>query len=421
MRVVDAGPSTSQLRVLVLSRNYPNPGLPLLGLWAQRLVHSATGFCQTKVVAPVPYVPPLVARFAPYFSRYKDVPRQRWDGDIEVFHPRLAIGPGQSLYAFEALSYAQAVLPTIQRMRRDFPFDVIHAHFTYPDGVAAVLLGRLYGIPVIITEHTLWLPWMRHKRLVRHQAAWAARNCSAHIAVSEAVRDHIGQITGDPDKVKVIPNVVDGAVFTRAQNQQRTPGQILFVGIVRASKGLDLLLHALHELRRARPEVRLKVVGEPFYRAYRQEADRLAQLTDQLGLADCVELVGGKSPADTAQLMAQSEVVVLPSRRESFGAVLIEALACGTPVVATRCGGPEDIVTPAVGRLVPPEDPHALASALAEVLDNQQAYASDALRRYALAHFGAPVVAQQLGNEYATLVGPAVRLNLHARLAAVSS
>ena len=165
MRVVDAGPSTSQLRVLVLSRNYPNPGLPLLGLWAQRLVHSATGFCQTKVVAPVPYVPPLVARFAPYFSRYKDVPRQRWDGDIEVFHPRLAIGPGQSLYAFEALSYAQAVLPTIQRMRRDFPFDVIHAHFTYPDGVAAVLLGRLYGIPVIITEHTLWLPWMRHKAL----------------------------------------------------------------------------------------------------------------------------------------------------------------------------------------------------------------------------------------------------------------
>jgi hypothetical protein len=97
------------------------------------------------------------------------------------------------------------VLPTVHRLRRDFPFDVIHAHVTYPDGVVAVLLGYLYGIPVIITEQATWLPWMHQQRLVRRQALWAARGCNAHIAVSQAVRDHISKITGDPEKVRVIP------------------------------------------------------------------------------------------------------------------------------------------------------------------------------------------------------------------------
>ncbi|HEX8969371.1 MAG TPA: glycosyltransferase, partial [Chloroflexota bacterium] len=261
----------------------------------------------------------------------------------------------------------------------------------------------------------------REQRLVRQQAVWAARACSAHIAVSHAVRDHIVQVTGDLGKVRVIPNVVDGVEFAPPAERRRVSDQVLFVGILRNSKGFDVLLRALPELRRERPSVRIKVVGDPFYRAYQQEADRLRQLATELGVSDCLEIVGGKSPAETARLMAESQVVVLPSRRESFGTVLIEALACGTPVVATRCGGPEDIVTPDVGRLVPSEDPQALAAALISVLDAPGQYPADDLRAYALTHFGAPVIAQRLANEYATLVGPAVRMNVQARLAATSS
>jgi glycosyltransferase involved in cell wall biosynthesis len=358
----------------------------------------------------------MLARFAPYYSRYSDAPADRWDGDVQVFHPRLLTGPGQTMYALEAASYARAVLPAVHRMQRQFSFDVIHAHFTYPDGVVASLLGSLYGVPVVITEHSLWLPWMRDHSLVRRQAVWAARRCSSHIAVSRAVRDHIGEVVGDASKVTVIPNLVDGCVFKPAADQRRVSGQILFVGIVRQAKGLDVLFQALRELRRVQPTIRLKVVGDPFYRSYRQEADRLGDLAKELGVADCVELVGKKSPAETAQLMAESQVVVLPSRRESFGTVLIEALACGTPVVATRSGGPEDVVTPSVGKLVPPDDSAALARALADVLGEPNAYSSDALRRYALDRFGEPVVAQQIGNLYASLLGPAGRLELHERL-----
>ncbi|MGI9146820.1 MAG: glycosyltransferase [Chloroflexota bacterium] len=218
------------LRVLVLSSSYPSGVLPQVELWARRLVQSVTGFAEAKVVAPVPYVPALLDRSSRNNAQYKDVPRHRWDGKVEVFHPRLLTGPGQSLYGLEAASYACTVLPTVHRLRREFPFDVIHAHSSYPDGVAWVLLGHLYGIPVIITEHHPWLPRMRQLRLVRQQAVWAARECNAHIATSQAVRDHIGQFTGDPEKVSVIPNVIDPAVLAPTLHQRRNPDQNLWLG-----------------------------------------------------------------------------------------------------------------------------------------------------------------------------------------------
>jgi glycosyltransferase involved in cell wall biosynthesis len=102
--------------------------------------------------------------------------------------------------------------------------------------------------------------------------------------------------------------------------------------------------------------------------------------------------------------MRQSAVLVLPSRRETFGSVLVEALACGTPVVASRCGGPEDIVTPEVGRLVEPEDEHALAAAIEQVLDDAAAYEPVRLREYALEHFAWPRIAGRIAELYGEIL-----------------
>ncbi len=395
----------SSPNVLVLARNYPNNVMPQLGLWTQRLVESGTWTATMKVVAPVPFAPPLphVGRLA-YYRRYRDVHRHHWDGVAEIFHPRLLLGPGYTLHNQEALVYALAVAGTVHRLRRSFSFDLIHAHFTYADGVAACLLGRRYGVPVVITEHASWLPWMERYPLVRRQATWAARACDAHIAVSESVRQGIGEITGDSEKIRVIPNVVDGRIFRPRPAEQRKPGQMLFVGAVRYSKGVDLLLEALREVRGQYRAARLILAGEPLFLSYQREAERLRQLAHELGVADSVAIVGGKTPAEVATLMAESSVVVLPSRNETFGTVLIEAMACGTPVVATRCGGPEEIVAPDVGMLVPPEDPPALAAALVEVLKHPSRFASAPLRDYALSRYGMPRVARQLADTYAAVL-----------------
>jgi glycosyltransferase involved in cell wall biosynthesis len=212
------------------------------------------------------------------------------------------------------------------------------------------------------------------------------------------------EVTGDASKVRVVPNVVDERVFRGAAEGSRVADQILFVGIVRRSKGVDILLEAMHLLRRDRPRARLLLVGDPFYRAYQAEQERLLALAASLGVGDLVQVVGGQTPATVARLMSESSVVVLPSRRESFGTVLIEAMACGTPVVSTRCGGPEETVNPTVGRLVPTEDPRALASALDEVLSGPDLFPPQALRRYALRHFGTDIVSKQLAGIFASVM-----------------
>ena len=113
------------------------------------------------------------------------------------------------------------------------------------------------------------------------------------------------------------------------------------------------------------------------------------------GARNYAEFIGERPPDEVARLMRRSAVVVLPSRAESFGAVLVEALACGTPVIATRCGGPEDIVTERVGLLIDKERPDVLAAAIERVLDRRSDYDPAELRAHALDNFSWDRVAQQ--------------------------
>jgi glycosyltransferase involved in cell wall biosynthesis len=181
---------------------------------------------------------------------------------------------------------------------------------------------------------------------------------------------------------------------------RRRKGQVLFVGVIREVKGVDVLLRAMRLLGDRRPDAHLVLVGEPYYAKYREEQDRLRTLTIDLGLESKVHFAGAKPLDELVRTIQESEVLVLPSRAESLGMVLVEALSCGTPVVATRCGGPEDIVTEEVGTLVPPEDPRALADAILGVLERHDAYDPAGLRAHALGTFDIAVVAEKVGALY---------------------
>jgi teichuronic acid biosynthesis glycosyltransferase TuaC len=145
---------------------------------------------------------------------------------------------------------------------------------------------------------------------------------------------------------------------------------------------------------------RLLLVGGAHYRDTRIQAERLRKLADELRLGERVSFLGVRPPQEVAALMHESAVVVLPSRAESFGSVLIEALACGTPVVATSCGGPEDIVNPSVGRLIPYGDPELLAGALTAVLADGERYDPAELSAYALERFGTRTIAERYHRLY---------------------
>ena len=152
-------------------------------------------------------------------------------------------------------------------------------------------------------------------------------------------------------------------------------------------------------------ERRLVLVGEGYYQTYQAEQGRLKAMAVELGLSERVRFAG-KLPLDAlVRTMQESAVLVLPSRAESLGMVLVESLACGTPVVATRCGGPEDIVDDRVGMLVPPDDPAALAAGIEQVLDRRDRYDRGALRAHALERFGLESVTARYAELYGEVLG----------------
>ena len=388
------------MRVLVLSRNYPNSVTQLLGLWAKGPVVHSRRYCEPKVMAPVPYCPPLPGLPNSY-RKFRAVEHQAVDEGVEVFHPRFLSGPGYSTYRYEPGLYYAAVAGPVRRLWRTFKFDLIHAYFSYPDGVVANRLGRRYGVPVIITDHIPWESWGDRYSDVRRRATAAVQGCFHHISVSKSVKETIRKIVGPGVNLTVIPNSVDGSVFNYTAGEAERPrNKILFAGAVRPIKGADVLLSAVRIMKDRGRSIDVDFVGEAFYESYRREEVRLRQMARDLGIADNVHFLGKKMPLDLARLMENSSVLVLPSRAESFGLVLAEALACGTPVVSTFCGGPEDIVNPQVGVLVTPGDAEALAGGIEKVLDHSEMYLRSALRSYALENFGLDSVGSRLEEIY---------------------
>jgi teichuronic acid biosynthesis glycosyltransferase TuaC len=390
-------------RVLVLSFNYPSTGFPIRGVWVERLTRLAASFARPVVVSPVPWA--VLVALSMQWGRLARVPRNRRDGQVEIHHPRIVLLPARALHAAEARLGYPAIRRYVDRLQRDEPFDLIHAHFIYPEGVIASRLGLRYGIPVVTTEHANWLPWLDDHRRVRRQVLAALKEIRLVIAVSPSSAETIRAIAQDRTEIRVSPNAVDDSVFRPLRNGQAVdPHRMLFVGAVRRVKGLDILIEALPRVLAKKPDAYLEVVGEPFFRSYRRDEAAVRSHVNELGLGPHVCFLGQLDQQGVARKMATSAVLAAPSRRESFGSVLIEALACGTPVVATRCGGPEDIISGSLGRLVPTEDPEALADALIDVMERRSSFNAESLHAHVKKRYGNEASRRRLQKLYSDVL-----------------
>jgi glycosyltransferase involved in cell wall biosynthesis len=390
---------SSAPKVLVLSRNYPNSVTPILGLWVKGLVSHLAPLCEIKVVAPTPYCPPLPGLKG--FTRFRAIERTLHVDGVEVLHPRFLTGPGYTTYNIESSLYYWSIRRYVDQLRKRFPFDLIHANFGYPDGVVAAKLAERYKVPFVITEHASWTPWMDDYPKVQRQAVWAADRSALHIAVSRFARRTIANYTGESNKLRIVPNGVDINTFTPRSNGDRfDQNQILYVGFMRHVKGVDVLLRAMQRLVKQNPELKLVLVGGGIYRHSQAQESDLQEMARELGIEKNVSFVGIKTPAEVASYMRESAVLVLPSRKETFGAVLVEALACGTPVVATTCGGTVDIVDDSVGRLVPKENAEELADAILDIVSQRHRFDAKKLRDHAVTNFGWEQIARRTMDLY---------------------
>ena len=275
---------------------------------------------------------------------------------------------------------------------------VIHGHAATPGGTAAARLGKKYAIPVVITEHMAPFPWPKHRDAAGqpialiHEAYAGARAC---VAVSASLARSLRGFNLAED-VRVIPNLVDECRFTIAPKQPG-PGvfSLLSVGWPSERKGTDILLRALATLD---GNLTLAVVGDT------PERPLYEQLANKLGIADRVRWLGNVHPAHMPELYQACSAFVLPSRAETFGVSYVEALMCGKAVIATACGGPEEIVTAQNGLLVPVDDIQGLADAVQHLRGNLSDYQPLPIREDAVWRFGTQAVITKLEALYREII-----------------
>jgi teichuronic acid biosynthesis glycosyltransferase TuaC len=358
-----ASGASRRLRVVVFSRVFPRPGQPVHGTFVLERIRCLAQIADVQVISPIPWFERL--------NRAAPVPETR--PILAVRFPRFWYLP-KTMWALRGVFLFLSTLGEFARVRRSFDFDLIDAHFAYPDGFAAVLLGWWFRRPVCVTLRGTIIPISR-KPVGRWLCDWTIRRAAQIIAVSANLTERARQGGVPAQRVATIANgvdtdrfqLIDAAVARRRLGLPETGRLIVSVGHISPRKGFQRVIRALPQLAERQPDLRFAIIG-----GKGTEEDNSAELhalVERLHLSERVIFAGEKSPDEVASWIAASEVFVLASDFEGCPNVILEALACGRPVVATKVGDIERMVPSFAGVLFEnPEDDAALAECLTAAL-----------------------------------------------------
>lgn len=369
------------MRVLTFSSLYPNAAQPGHGLFVEQRLRQLCAYASdvdARVVAPVPWFPLKHDVFGQY-ARYAQVPIAEHRYGLPIVHPRYLVLPKVGMRLTPWTLY-RAALNSVRRWQaQGFDFDLIDAHYFYPDGVAAMYLAQALGKPFVVTGRGTDLNVIAQMPGPRKKLQAVVDRAAHLITVSSALRDRLLDLGARPDKCSVLRNGVDASLFCPTDNRDELRQQlhmqgptILCVGNLVALKGHHLVIEALQQL----PQHSLVIVGDgPEEPALREQA-RL------LGVDDRVRFAGRIAQSELPAYYAAADVLVLASSREGWANVLLESMACGTPVVATPVGGnPEVVAAPAAGVLTRERSAQALLEGIQQCLAS--GVSREATRAYA--------------------------------------
>ena len=358
----------NSLRCLVLADTFPSALEPWRGPYNRRQIECLARLCQVTAIDPMPW--PRLLR-----DRRAWALAARPDGVLDgmtIHHPVFwylpVLGRG-SLWRGVAAAAERAL-----KREQDARWDVILATFAYPHGLAAKRLAERMGVPYLIKARGTDLHSLPASGTRRELTAEAVRGAAGIIAVSRNLADIALQLGAKPDGVRVLTNGIDAGAFqvldrASARRELGVPEsgkQVLFVGSLLPVKGIDVLVDAFVALRARNPalfaQTQLLIAGEGPKRSW------VVRRMAEEGLSGSVKLLGHVGREKVARLMNAADVLALPSRNEGCPNVVLEALCCGTPVVAARVGAVPDLLVESCGIIVPPEDPAQFAGAMEQAL-----------------------------------------------------
>ena len=303
---------------------------------------------------------------------------------------RVAIRPRRFIFH---LAYAWSIVREI----RAGQFDLVHAHVTLPAGFAAVVAGLFTGKPVVVTEHRSPFDAFMQRPVDRFKVRFALSRAAAVIPTNLGLELKMRRY-GVRRPTHIVRNNIDTELFACRPMRERRDGRfrLIFVGRLNDDqKNLPGLLRALAHLQRAQGErYLLKVIGGG------ELQPSFEKLATDLGIRNACEFVGTRDKREIARSLAESDVFVLSSFHENCPSVVAEAQAVGRPVVVTRCGGAEEMITQETGRTVPVGDDLALAEAIVEVCSNLDAFQPERIALHAKTSFGDEAIVRQLTEIY---------------------
>jgi len=360
--------SRDKVRVLALTTIFPHAENPRAAPYIRQQAVALSRHCRLDMLGVLPWFPAAraVKRFTYWGTDFSTVPREEVIDGLAVRHPRFFHLP--RLTALSAATYAASLLPTLAPLRREL--DAVYATWAYPDGVAALTLGRLLGLPVVVQVIGSDVNRVAKLPSARRQLRWSLPRAGGVVAVSRPLAEEMVALGAPAERVHVIPTGLDRGVFRvrsrsaarRALGQPEDARLILFVGRLYQAKGVGELLDAFDALAARSNRYRLVVIGDGPARAACEERARRH--------AGRLLLAGELGAEAIAEWLAACDVLSLPSHDEGTPNVVLEALGCGRKVVATNVGGIPAVVTgPLQGQLVPPRRVPELCAALEHVLD----------------------------------------------------
>ncbi len=368
------------MRVLIITKIFPNSAEPLSAPFNRRQFSELSRLCEVEVLGTIPWFPGAAAfRRWSAAGRLAGVPSEERVDGLRVRHPRFAFVPKVG-HAIAGPLYAASLAPTILPYRGRV--DVVLGAWAYPDGFASVVIAEMLGVPSVIKLHGSDINVVARMPGPRRRLAYALPRAGRVVAVSRPLVERAVELGARSERVDVVPNGIDRQAFRprdrlearRALGLPERQPIVLYVGHLSPEKGAHDLLRAFAALNPGLG-AQLVMVGDGSGTA------ACRSLAEELGVA--ARFVGAQPHETIPVWLAACDVLALPSWNEGMPNVVVEALACGRPVVATAVGGIPEVVTGVSGMLVPPRDVAALGDALVRTLttSHDAAAISTALER----------------------------------------
>ena len=346
------------MHILTITSLYPNCLQPRHGIFVKtrfEYLDKIPGFSRT-VIAPVAWAPVLSWLPGHRFRLYAGVPERENQNGIEVYHPRYTTIPGTGLVDVGRAMEKAAGSVIAEVFNHAEQFDLIDGQYLYPDGVAAAYVACKLDKPLVLTARGSDVNYWMTREDARTKILDAIDYADAVICVSQALKKSLMEYGVAEEKLVVLPNGVDETVFHREHKPTTHQDYLLSVGNLVPLKGHDIALRALSSL----PDKKLIIIGQG------PEEKALKQLARDLAIFDRVIFLGHVPQRDLARYYVHADAVLLMSSMEGMPNVILESLACGTPVIATSVGGIPEIVDDSKGILLKERSPEALARALAD-------------------------------------------------------